>query len=80
MLVSPVHTGLLWLSDFNFKEDTDFMMTLTLLFRKFSQYEMVVTQWGFVGPALLWPDKLGISVTSPETEEVRSKRMITFFS
>ena len=52
------------------------MMTLTLLFRKFSQYEMVVTQWGFVGPALLWPDKLGISVTSQETEEVRTKIMI----
>ena len=51
-------------------------MTLTLLVRKFSQYEMVVTQWAFVGPALLWPDKLGISVTSPGTEEVRTKIMI----
>jgi len=37
--------------------------------RNFSQYEMVVTQWAFVGPALLWPDKLGILVASPETEE-----------
>merc|ERR1719468_740565 len=37
--------------------------------RNFSQYEMVVTQWAFVGPALLWPDKLGISINSQETEE-----------
>ena len=37
---------------------------------------MVMTQWAYVGPALLWPDKLGISVTSPETEEVRTKIMI----
>ena len=28
--------------------------------RKFSQYEMVVTQWAFVGPVLLWPDRLGV--------------------
>jgi len=37
--------------------------------RNFSQYEMVVTQWAFVGPALLWPDQLGISFNSQETEE-----------
>ena len=48
--------------------------------RKFSQYEMVVTQWAFVGPALLWPDKLGISVTSPETEEVRTNRFTAVMS
>lgn len=28
--------------------------------RKFSQFEMVVTQWAFVGPVLLWPDRLGV--------------------
>ena len=28
--------------------------------RDFSQYEMVVTQWAFVGPVLLWPDQLGV--------------------
>jgi len=28
--------------------------------KNFSQYEMVITQWAFVGPALLWPHKLGI--------------------
>ena len=37
---------------------------------------MVVTQWAFVGPALLWPDKLGISISSQETEEVRYTRDI----
>ena len=53
-------------------------MTLTLSVRNFSQYEMVVTQWAFVGPALLWPDKLGISLTSPESEEVRHRRLCRF--
>ena len=53
-------------------------MTLTLSVRNFSQYEMVVTQWAFVGPALLWPDKLGISLTSPESEEVRHWRLCRF--
>ena len=28
--------------------------------KSFSQYEMVVTQWAFVGPLVVWPDKLGI--------------------
>ena len=46
-------------------------MLLTPGARRFSQYEMVVTQWAFVGPALLWPSKLGISVNR-ETEEVMS--------
>ena len=55
-------------------------MTFTLCVRKFSQYEMVVTQWAFVGPALLWPDKLGISVTSPETEEVGTNRFTAVIS
>ena len=55
-------------------------MTFTLCVRMFSQYEMVVTQWAFVGPTLLWPDKLGISVTSPETEEVRTNRFTAVIS
>ena len=29
--------------------------------KSFSQYEMVVTQWAFVGPVLLWPEQLGIA-------------------
>ena len=37
--------------------------------RSFSQYEMVVTQWAFVGPALLWPDQLGIARASRAQEE-----------
>jgi len=28
--------------------------------KNFSQYEMVVTQWAFVGPVLLWPEQFGV--------------------
>jgi len=31
-----------------------------------TQYDMVLTQWAFIGPALLFPRKLGISQSSPE--------------
>ena len=32
--------------------------------RNFTQYEMVVTQWAFLGPVLLWPDRLGVERSS----------------
>ena len=32
--------------------------------KNFTQYEMVVTQWAFVGPVLLWPDRLGVERSS----------------
>jgi len=38
------------------------------LMKSFTQYEMVVTQWAFVGPVLLWPDKLGISERESDQE------------
>jgi len=34
--------------------------------KNFSQYEMVITQWAFVGPAVLWPEKLGIDCRRSE--------------
>ena len=34
--------------------------------KSFSQYEMVVTQWAFVGPVLLWPEHLGVDLGSEE--------------
>ena len=37
--------------------------------KNFSQYEMVVTQWAFVGPVLLWPDQLGVARRSQEDVE-----------
>ena len=37
--------------------------------RDFSQYEMVVTQWAFVGPVLLWPDQLGVARGGQEDVE-----------
>merc|ERR1719330_537701 len=33
-----------------------------------TQFDMVVTQWAFVGPTLLFPDKLGISCDYSERE------------
>ena len=35
----------------------------------FTQYEMVVTQWAFVGPVLLWPGQLGVERRSQEDVE-----------
>jgi len=32
--------------------------------KNFSQYEMVVTQWAFVGPVLLWPEQFGVTQKS----------------
>ena len=37
--------------------------------KNFSQYEMVVTQWAFVGPVLLWPDQLGVARRGQEEVE-----------
>jgi len=32
--------------------------------KNFSQYEMVITQWAFVGPVLLWPEQFGVAEKS----------------
>jgi len=37
--------------------------------QNFTQYEMVVTQWAFVGPVLLWPDQLGVDRKSEDDIE-----------
>ena len=37
--------------------------------KNFSQYEMVVTQWAFVGPVLLWPHHLGVARRGEEDVE-----------
>jgi len=34
-----------------------------------SQYDMVVTQWGFIGPSLVFPDKLAVFARTAEEEE-----------
>ena len=37
--------------------------------KNFTQYEMVVTQWAFVGPVLLWPDRLGVDMRNEKDIE-----------